>query len=137
MAVLDAKNGVLTAFELDALPDWFILGALDNHFIDALRLRYELDDLAEGDKKELSYSVLTYAFEFEEIERWTTSELHQLLDMTIDLPVQERDFLTYIEDYDIKFVVVDTQKVPSNVVASPALDKIYNNGRIIIYTTKR
>jgi hypothetical protein len=137
VAVLDAQNGILTAFEFDDLPDWFTLGALDNRFIDALRLRYELGDLAEGESREISFSILVYAFEFEEIERWTESVLKQQFDSKTNLPVHERDFRTYIEEYNIKFVVVDTQQVLSNIVAAPALDRVYDNSRSIVYTTKR
>lgn len=137
VATLDAQNGVLAAFEFDDLPDWFTLGALDNRFIDVLRLRYELGDLAEGENQEISFSILVYAFEFEEIERWTESALKQQFDSKTNLPVQERDFRTYIEEYNIKFVVVDTQQVLSNVEASPVLDRVYDNGRSIVYTTKR
>ncbi len=137
VAMLDEKNGVLAVLELDDLPDWFILGALDNRFIDALRLRYELGDLVEGEKSQVSLSVLVYAFEFEAIERGSAAELKQLLDANMNLPVQGRDFLTYIEEYNIKFVAVDTQKVVSNIEATPALDKIYDNGRATVYTTKR
>jgi len=82
-------------------------------------------------------SILVYAFEFEEIERWTESALKQQFDSKTNLPVQERDFLTYIEEYNIKFVAVDTQKVLSNIEATPALDRVYDNGRATIYTTKR
>jgi len=137
VATLDAQNGVLAAFEFDDLPDWFTLGALDNRFIDVLRLRYELGDLAEGENREISFSILVYAFEFEEIERWTESALKQQFDSKTNLPVQERDFRTYIEEYNIKFVVVDTQQVLSNIEASSALDRVYDNGRSIVYTTKR
>jgi hypothetical protein len=137
VAILDAQNGILAAFKFDDFPDWFILGALDNRFIDALRLSYELGDFVKGDNTTVSLSVLTYSLESEEIERWTTAELHQLFDMQMNLPTQERDFLTYIEEHNIKFVVVDTQIVPSNIEASPALDVIYNNGRAVVYTTKR
>jgi len=137
VAMLDEKNGVLTVVELDEVPDWFILGALDTRFIDALRFRYELGNLVEGEKSQVSFSVLVYAFEFEEIERGSTEDIKQLLDANMNLPVQGRDFLTYIEEYNIKFVAVDTQKVVSNIEATPALDKIYDNGRANVYTTKR
>lgn len=137
VAILDAQNGVLAAFEFDDLPDWFTLGALDNRFIDVLRLRYELGDLVEGENREISLSILVYAFEFEEIERWTESALKQQFDSKTNLPVQERDFRTYIEEYNIKFVVVDTQQLLSNNKVSPVLDRVYDNGRSIVYTTKR
>ena len=137
VAVLDEQNGVLTAFEFDDLPDGFTLGALDNRFIDSLRLRYELGDLAEGENREISFSILVYAFQFDEIERWTETALKQQFESKTNLPVQERDFRTYIEEYNIKFVAVDTQKVLSNIEASPALDRVYDNGRATVYTTKR
>lgn len=137
VTIIDEKNGVLTAIELEELPDWFIFGALNNRLIDALRLRYELGDLAEGKKAQVSMSVLTVAFEDEIIEKGSVEDIKQLLDANMYLPIQVRDFQTYIEEYDIKFVAVDTQKVVSNIVATPALDRIYDNGRATIYTTKR
>jgi hypothetical protein len=137
VTIIDEKNGVLTAIELEELPDWFIFGALNNRLIDALRLRYELGDLSEGKKAQVSMSVLTVAFEDEIIEKGSVEDIKQLLDANMYLPIQVRDFQTYIEEYDIKFVAVDTQKVVSNIVATPALDRIYDNGRATIYTTKR
>ncbi len=137
VAILDTQNGILTAFQFDEHPDRFNLGALNNHFIDALRLQYELGDLAEGENQEISFSILAYAFEHEEIERWTTSDLKHQFDSQTNLPVQGRDFRTYIEEHNIKFVAVDTQQIASNIEATPALDKIYDNGRSVVYTTKR
>ena len=61
----------------------------------------------------------------------------ELLNAETDLPIQTRDFLTYIEEYNIKFVAVGHTEVLSNIEATPALDKIYDNGRSTIYTTKR
>jgi len=136
-AIRDTQNSIIVALEFDESPDWFSLGALDNRFIDALRLRYELGDLGEGENQEISFSILAYAFELEEIEWWTTSDLKQRFDSQTDLQVNGIDFRTYIEEYNIKFVAVDTQQVASNIEASPALDKIYDNGRVIVYTTKR
>jgi hypothetical protein len=137
VTIIDEKNGILTVIELEELPDWFIFGALNNQLIDALRLRYELGDLAEGKKAQVSLSVLTVAFEDEIIEKGSVEDMGQLLDANMNLPIQLRDFQTYVEEYDIKFVAVDTEKVVSNIVATPALDRIYDNGRAIIYTTKR
>ena len=136
-AIRDTKNGIITALEFDESPDWFSLGALNNRFIDALRLRYEFGDLDEGEKQEISFSILAYTFDPEEIEQWTTSDLKEQFDSQTDLPVNGRDFLTYIEEHNIKFVAVDTQQVISNIEVSPDLDKIYDNSRMIIYATKR
>jgi hypothetical protein len=137
VAVRDKQNGILAAFEFDEPPAWFSVGALKNRFIDALRLKYDFGELGEGENQEISFSILAYAFEPEEMEQWTISDLKQQFDSQTDLPVKAIDFRTFIEEYNIKFVAVDTQQVVSNIEVSPALDKIYNNGRIIVYTTKR
>jgi hypothetical protein len=137
VAVRDTQNGILTAFEFDEPTAFLSVGALKNRFINALRLKYDLGELGEGETQEVSYSILAYAFEPEEIEQWTISDLKQQFDSQTNLPVNGRDFRTYIEEYNIKFVAVDTQQVLSNIEVSPALDKIYNDGRIIVYATKR
>jgi hypothetical protein len=136
VAVRDTQNGILTAFEFDEPTAFLSVGALKNRFINALRLKYDLGELGEGETQEVSYSILAYAFEPEEIEQWTISDLKQQFDSQTNLPVNGRDFRTYIEEYNIKFVAVDTQQVLSNIEVSPALDKIYNDGRIIVYATK-
>jgi len=135
-AVLDAENGVLVVFEFDDFPDWFNVGALGNLFIDALRVGYELGNLTKGESRKISFSVLLYSFESREIERWTQDALKQLLDSKTNLPVQGRDFLTYIEEYDIEFVVIDSQRLLLNVGSSPILDRVYANDKFVIYVIR-
>ena len=137
VAVRDTQNGVLAAFEFDEPIAFLSLGALNSRFINALRLKYDLGELGEGENQEISFSILAYAFKPEEMEQWTISDLKQQFDSQTNLPVKAIDFRTFIEEYNIKFVAVDTQQVVSNIEVSPALDKIYENGRIIVYTTKR
>jgi hypothetical protein len=137
VAIRDTQNGILAAFEFDEPTAFLSVGALNSRFINALRLKYDLGELGEGETQEVSYSILAYAFEPEEMEQWTISDLKQQFDSQTNLPVKAVDFRTYIEEYNIKFVAVDTQQVLSNVETSPALDKIYNDGRIIVYATKR
>ncbi len=137
VAILDTENGLLAAFQFNDQPDGFSIGALNNHFIDAVRVRYAFGNLNENEKHQVSFSTLVHAFGFEEITKWTTQELKQQFSSQTDLPIEARDFNTYINEYNIKFVVVDTQQVVSTINATPALDKIYYNDRIAIYTTKR
>jgi len=136
-AVLDTTNGILVAMQIDERPDFFIMGSLQDRRIDTVKLHYEFGYLDEYENKEISYSILAHAYELEETQRWTISELKQQFDSETYNVVQGRDFLTYIEEYDIKFVAVDTKRVVSNIKATPALDKIYDNGRVPVYTTKR
>lgn len=139
IATLDKTNGIMAVFEFDDYPPAsFRLGALNNRVIDALRLHYELGDLVEGESTHISYSALTYAFESDdENKRKSVEEVKELLEIENDFPVQTRDYNKYIEENNIKFVAVDTQQVLSNIEATPALDKIYDNGRSIVYITYR
>ena len=136
-AILDPTNGVMAAFQVDETPFWSSIGALDNRVIDAVRFRYELGDLSGQESSEVSYSVLVYSFELEEPQRWTLSELEQQFNAQSNLMVHGRDFRTYIEEYNIQFVAIDTEQVVSNIKATPALDKIYDNGRATVHTTKK
>ncbi len=83
-AVLDQTNGIMAVFEFDEYPPTnFTLGALNNRVLDALRLHYELDDLAEGESINFSYSALTYSFESDETienKRKTVEEVKELLE---------------------------------------------------------
>lgn len=136
-ALLDAENGVLVVFEFIDFPDWLNVGALGNRFIDTLRVGYEFGNLTKGESREISFSILLYPFEPRDIEQWTQDGLKQLLDSKTNLPVQGRDFLTYIEEYDIEFVVIDSQQLLLNVESSPILDRVYANDKFVIYAIRR
>ena len=131
-AILDAENGVLVIFEFADIPDWFNIGALGNRLIDALRVGYEFGNFARGESRGICFSILLYSFESRDIERWTQNTLKQFLDSKTNMPVQRRDFLTYIEEYDIEFVVIDSQQPLSNVESSPILNKVYANDKFAI-----
>jgi hypothetical protein len=136
-AILDAQNGVIAAFDFNEIPDFYILGALNDRSIDSFRVLFELGYLNELHQGEISFSVFVHSFELEDIDRWTSSELDQQFDEQTNLIIKGRDFFTFIEEYNIKFIAIDTQQVVSNIETTPAFDKIYNNGKSIVYTTKK
>jgi hypothetical protein len=136
-AILDEKNGFIVGFEFNEKPDWSNLGALKDRRIDALRLRYDLSYSNEWKNDEISFSLFVHSFELEEVKKWTYLELIQKLNEFQDFTVKTADYLTYIQEYNIKFVAIDTQQVVSNIEATPALDKIYDDGRMEIYATKK
>jgi hypothetical protein len=135
-AILAAESGVLVVLEFGNLPDWLNLGALGNRFIDALRVGYVFGNFTKGESQEISFSVLLYPFESRGAERWTQATLNQLLDSKTNLPVQERDFLTYIKEYNIKFVVIDSKQLLLNVGSSQILDRVYANDKFAIHVTR-
>jgi hypothetical protein len=59
------------------------------------------------------------------------------LDSKDNLPVQNRDFLTYIEEYNIEFIIIDAQRLPVNAEFSRILQRVYGNDKFILYTIKR
>ena len=134
-AMLDAKNGLLVVFEFADVPDWLNVGALGNHFIDALRVGYQFGDLRKNESQEISFSVLPYSFEFNEVEQPTQSALKQLLDSKVNSTIQERDFLTYINEYNVEFVVVDSEQFPY-INSSTIFNRVYDNGKFVIYAIR-
>jgi hypothetical protein len=137
ISILDAENGVLVILKLDDFPEWLNIGALGNRFIDALRVGYEFGNLTKGESRKISFSVLLYSFESEKIERKTLNDLKQLLDSKTNLPVQQRDFLTYIEENNIEFVVIDSQQLLLNMESSAILNRVYANDKFVIYAIRR
>jgi hypothetical protein len=110
-------------------------------FMDILRARYDLGNVNVGQTQEVSYSVLLCSTEGTDVKQVKASDLMQQYDPKLDSTVQTLDFPTYIEEYDIRFVVVDTEKLPEQLfqVAEPTpdLDRIYDNGRTVTYKTNR
>ena len=135
-AMLAAKNGVLVVFEFANVPDWLNAGALGNHFIDALRVGYQFGDLRKNESREVSFSVLPHSLGSRPIEPPTQTALKQLLDSRVNLTVQERDFLTYIKEYNGKFVVIDSERL-SGANFSSTLDRVYDNGKFVIYAVRQ
>jgi hypothetical protein len=135
-AIFDAKNGFLVIFEFTNVPDWLNVGALGSRFIDALRLGYQFDNLTKNESREISFSVLPYSFESIPVERPTQATLKQLLDSRAKLTVQERDFLTYIKEYDVKLLVIDSKQLSSVIEFSPILYRVYDNGKLVIYAVR-
>ncbi len=136
-AILDSENGVLLVFQFANIPEWLEVGAQGNRFIDSLRVGYQFGDLGKNESREVSFSILTYSSEPKQSEPPTEADLKQLLRSTVNLNIQERDFLTYIKEYSVEFVVFDSEPPFSDIQLFPTLDKIYDNGKFVIYSVRQ
>jgi hypothetical protein len=140
-AVFDAKNSMLVVFKFAKVPDWLNVGAEvgpeGDRYIDALRTGYQFGDLRKNESGEISFSVLPYSVQPGQTEPPTQATLMQLLDSKVNLTIQERDFLTFIKEYNIKFVVIDSGQISSEIEVSPILNRVYDNGKFVIYAIKR
>jgi hypothetical protein len=134
-AVLDEENELLAAFEFADQPAWFNVGALGNQIIDAVRMEYELGNLTFSDSQEVAFSVFVSSFQTNPLERPTILELKQILHSpTSQTPssIQTRDFLTYIEEYNVDFMVIDVDRFPYKVDLPPTLVLVYDNGKFAV-----
>jgi hypothetical protein len=139
-AVLDEENKLLVAFEFVNQPAWFNVGALSNHLIDAVRIGYELGNLTSSESREVAFSVLVSSFQTSPLERLTISELKQILDSPSSqapASIQTRDFLTYIEEYNVDFMVIDVDRFPYKVDLPPTLVLVYDNGKFAVCIIRR
>jgi len=137
VALKDNTNGRLAVFKFDDLPDWFNVGALGNHVIDAVRLGYEFGALARNGSEQVSFSFATTAFETDHFEWETTESLKQLMNSQASQMIQARDFLTYINDYNIEFVVVSAEQLPVDLGWTRTRDLVYYDGKIAVYAPKK
>jgi len=137
VALRDSKNGRLAVFKFDDLPEWFNIGALENHVIDAVRLGYEFGALAKNERKQVSFSFVTEAFEPNHFEWETTESLKQFVGSQVSHVIQTRDFLTYIDSYNIEFAVVSTQQLPMDLGWTRTRNLIYCDGKLAIYTVRK
>lgn len=137
VALRDSKNGKLAIFKFDSLPEWFNIGALENHAIDAVRVGYEFGALAKNERRQFSFSFTTASFEPNHFEWETAESLKQFMNIQTHQTIQARDFSTYIADYSIEFVVVSAQQLPIDAGWTRARDLIYYNGKFAVYAIKQ
>jgi hypothetical protein len=136
VALRDSKNGKLAIFQFGALPDWFNVGALENRAIDAVRVGYEFGALAKNESKQVSFSFATASFEPSSFEWETTESLKRFMNAQTNQKIQARDFLTYIDDYNIEFVVVSAQQLPVDLGWTRSRKLIYYDGKLAVYAIK-
>jgi hypothetical protein len=137
VALRDYTNGRLAVLKFDVSPEWFNIGALENHVIDAVRLGYEFGVLTKNESRQFSFSFTTATFEPNHFEWETTESLKQFLSVQAPQTIRTRDFLTYIDSYNIEYVVVSAQQLPVDLGWTRTRDLIYYDGKLAIYTVKK
>jgi len=137
VALRDSKNGRLAVFKFDDTPEWFNIGALENHVIDAMRLGYEFGALAKNESEQVSFSFATAAFEPNHFKWETTESLKQFMNSQAPQMIQTRDFLTYADSYNIEFAVVSTQQLPMDLGWTRTRNLIYYDGKLAIYSIRQ
>jgi hypothetical protein len=132
LGLYDDTNNVGYAFHFTDLPAWGNIGSLGNRQIDAVRLVYEFDSIAEGQTVERSYQTMTLSqTSYPSLAR---ESLQGLFSQTVQpFTVESRDFRNYIERDSIGFIVYDRNTLDTQIINSKILQLVYSNDRYVIF----
>jgi len=132
LGLYDEENKIGCAFKFDELPLWGNIGALANRQIDAIRLVYDLGDIAVGEAASRSYEVLTLSQS--SYPNLQPDSLRGLFDEKVEVfHVTARDFNGYIRDHNISFIVYDKNQLDPQMVHSKILQLVYSNDRYVVF----
>lgn len=133
VAFHDPANGVFYAFQFEDHPNWGSIGVLSTKQIDALRLRYDLGDL--NDAVSLEYSIAAFSEECYKVNLDEFGEVFNL-EMGGNFTVQYRDYLTYVKEMGIQFLIYDKEKFRNEFLNSNFLQLVYSNDLYVICKVK-
>lgn len=130
----DQQNKVYYALKFQDLPDWGNIGVLASMQIDAVRLSYRFDQIASGSAASFSFQSLT----FSEGSYYQTVQPNQIKAMFTAEPawyytVSSRDYLDFIKENNVRFLVYDKNQLDPKLVRSNILELVYSNSRYAIF----
>jgi len=134
IAMYDEQNQVYYAMKFNDLPDWGNMGALGSMQIDAIRLSYTFEQINSGHNAAFSYETLIFS---EESYHQTVqpSKIKEIFatDPAEYFTVDSRDYISYIEENNIGFIVYDKNKLDPNIVRCNILELVYSNDRYAVF----
>ena len=132
IGLYDDKNQLAYAFNFTDTPDWGNIGALASKQIDAVRFQYQFNQINANQTVTRQYQVLCLAKNtFPALE---PNNLESLFNYKpSQFTVSTRDFMDYIEENNIEFIVYDKNQLNSNMIRCPFLELIYSNDRYDIF----
>jgi hypothetical protein len=128
IAIHDSANGVLYAVKFANFPSLGSIGALSSKQIDALRLRYDFESVNQT--LSFAYSVLN--FSSESFQNFNLNNFEELFDLESKNNVQYRDYLTYIKESQIQFLVFNVENFRIELLNSRLLQLIYLNDKYVV-----
>lgn len=142
--VYDQQRQTAFAFYFTDLPDWGNIGALANHQIDAVRYRYDFDQIGANQTVIRQYQMLTLTKS--SYSTLQPDELQNLFSQKFDeFPVYVHNYKTYIAENNIEFIVYDKTQHDehTNVLLGSSLlpqltqcqflELVYSNSRYDIF----
>ena len=133
----DEENNVAFALKFAELPDWGNVGVLSSRNIDAIRFQYQFDKVDVNQTVSVTYQILTFSkSSFPEMPQ--LSELKNLFDFksASAFDVKSRNYVDYIKELKIDFVVYDKTRFDSKLLSSKILQLVYSNDGYVICRIK-
>jgi hypothetical protein len=133
----DATEEAVFALNLQELPDWGNVGALESMQIDAFRFQYTFDKVDINETASFTYQYTTFSkTSFPEMPNLT--DLQGLFDFkpANEFKLKSRDYHEYIKDENIGFIVYDKNQLDTKLVRCKILEIVYSNDRYFIFKIK-
>jgi hypothetical protein len=137
LGVYDEADAVIFAMKFDKLPKWGNIGALASRQIDAIRFQYGFDKLSVGSDASFAYQFLTFSRSSNPSVQMP-GDVKSLFDSRTVAPfdVMSRDYVDYIRENGIKFIVYDKNQLDTKMVQSKLLELVYSNDRYVIFKVR-
>jgi hypothetical protein len=113
------------------------MGALANRMIDAIRFQYQFGNVEASQTVSSSYEILTFSkSSYPEMQQLT--ELRPMFDFkpTSTFDVTTRDYIDYIKQAKVEFVVYDKNRFDAKLLRSNVLQLVYSNDEYVICKIK-
>lgn len=125
IAIYDPTNRIFFAIKFLDVPYYANIGALASKQIDALRLFYKFKNLA----KPLSFTYLIVNLSEESVnpKKINLEDFRELFELIGDFTIQERNYISFMYDYNIRFLVFSRDQFRTELLNSRCISLIYSN----------
>jgi hypothetical protein len=133
IGLYDEKNQVAFGLRFMDTPVWGDVGALSSRQIDALRFEYRADNLDVNQTVFFTYQFLTF-YQNSYAAFQQPYDLASLFNHTSynTFEIKCRDFVDYIREYNIAFLVYDAEHFDRSLLRSSRLHLVYSNNGCVI-----
>jgi hypothetical protein len=136
LGVYSVNEEIACALKFEDMPNWGNVGALASRQINAIRLRYDFEEISLGQTASFAYNVLILAKD--STTGFQLSDLPGLFNAKLSTALQLNsiDYRTFIEKNNIKFIVYDKNQLDTKIANCKLLELVYSNDRYAIFKIK-
>lgn len=132
VAFHDSVNHAYCAVRFNELPSLASIGVLSTGQVDALRLTYNSSKVTDG----ITFSYAVLVFSEESFHEVTPDDFKDVFGAESDFHVKFRDYLSFIIENDVKFMIFESDKFRVELLNSNLLHLIYSTDGYVICEIK-